>query len=50
MYFDPLYIFVMAMGLVLGLGAQAWVKAAGAAILQPPYFAMHAGLLGGRKV
>ena len=28
MYFDPLYMFVMAIGFVLSLGAQAWVKAA----------------------
>lgn len=28
MLFDPLYLAIMAVGLVLSLGAQAWVKAA----------------------
>ena len=28
MFFDPLYLLVMGIGLVLSLGAQAWVKSA----------------------
>ena len=27
MFFDPLYLVIMGVGLVLSLGAQAWVKA-----------------------
>ena len=28
MFFDPLYLLVMGIGLVLSFGAQAWVKSA----------------------